>query len=81
MRTRAQRAKQWNIGFRLDAEEADRLVLSLKLFERLAFEPSLAGWEGLGLVVQAYQKRARAVIAQLADLARAAAARRFRCAW
>jgi len=66
----AQQAKHWNIGFTFDAEEADRLVLSLKLFERLAFEPSLAGWEGLGIVVQAYQKRARAAIAKLIQLAR-----------
>jgi RHH-type proline utilization regulon transcriptional repressor/proline dehydrogenase/delta 1-pyrroline-5-carboxylate dehydrogenase len=66
----AQEAKRWNIGFTFDAEEADRLVLSLKLFERLAFEPSLAGWEGLGIVVQAYQKRTRATIAKLIQLAR-----------
>jgi len=66
----AEAAKQWNIGLTLDAEEADRLVLSLKLFERLAFEPSLEGWEGLGLAVQAYQKRTRAVIERLVSLAR-----------
>jgi RHH-type proline utilization regulon transcriptional repressor/proline dehydrogenase/delta 1-pyrroline-5-carboxylate dehydrogenase len=45
-------------------------VLSLKVFERLAFEPSLQGWEGLGLAIQAYQKRTRAVIEKLASLAR-----------
>ncbi len=66
----ARRAKAHNIGLTLDAEEADRLVISLKLFERLAAEPSLAGWSGLGLAVQAYQKRTRAVIAKLAALAR-----------
>ena len=66
----AQQAKAHEIGLTLDAEEADRLVLSLKLFERLASEPSLKGWEGLGLAVQAYQKRARGVIAKLAALAR-----------
>jgi RHH-type proline utilization regulon transcriptional repressor/proline dehydrogenase/delta 1-pyrroline-5-carboxylate dehydrogenase len=66
----AQAAKKWNIGFTFDAEEADRLVLSLKLFEKLAFEPSLAGWEGLGVVVQAYQKRTRSTIAKLIQLAR-----------
>lgn len=66
----AEAAKQWNIGLTIDAEEADRLVISLKLFERLALEPSLAGWEGLGLAVQAYQKRTRALIEQLAVLAR-----------
>ncbi|HCK82961.1 MAG TPA: bifunctional proline dehydrogenase/L-glutamate gamma-semialdehyde dehydrogenase, partial [Hyphomonadaceae bacterium] len=63
-------AKRWNIGLTLDAEEADRLVLSLKLFEQLALEPSLKGWEGLGLAVQAYQKRTRALIERLALLAR-----------
>lgn len=66
----AQQAKSHNIGFTLDAEEADRLVISLKMFERLVFEPSLAGWEGLGLAVQAYQKRTRAVIEKLTTLAR-----------
>jgi RHH-type proline utilization regulon transcriptional repressor/proline dehydrogenase/delta 1-pyrroline-5-carboxylate dehydrogenase len=66
----AESARNWNIGLTLDAEEADRLVLSLKLFERLALEPSLAGWEGLGLAVQAYQKRARPLIERLKALAR-----------
>ncbi|GAM98040.1 proline dehydrogenase [alpha proteobacterium U9-1i] len=66
----AQDAKRWNIGLTLDAEEADRLVLSLKIFERLAGEPSLAGWTGLGLAVQAYQKRTRDVLARLTQLAR-----------
>jgi RHH-type proline utilization regulon transcriptional repressor/proline dehydrogenase/delta 1-pyrroline-5-carboxylate dehydrogenase len=63
-------AKAWNIGLTFDAEEADRLVLSLKLFERLALEPSLKGWEGLGLAIQAYQKRTRPLIERLASLAR-----------
>lgn len=63
-------AKKHNIGMTLDAEEADRLVLSLKLLERLAFEPSLAGWSGLGLAIQAYQKRTRALIERLVKLAR-----------
>ncbi|MBI3439894.1 MAG: bifunctional proline dehydrogenase/L-glutamate gamma-semialdehyde dehydrogenase PutA, partial [Proteobacteria bacterium] len=66
----AEQAKRYNIGFTLDAEEADRLVISLKMFERLAFEPSLAGWEGLGLAVQAYQKRTRTLIEKLTTLAR-----------
>ncbi len=66
----AQAAKKWNIGLAIDAEEADRLVLSLKLFEKLALEPSLKDWEGLGIVIQAYQKRTRALIARLAQLAR-----------
>ncbi|MBL8531980.1 MAG: L-glutamate gamma-semialdehyde dehydrogenase [Hyphomonadaceae bacterium] len=66
----AESAKAWNIGLTLDAEEADRLVLSMRLFERLALEPSLKGWEGLGLAIQAYQKRTRALIERLVSLAR-----------
>jgi len=66
----AQAAKRHDIGLTLDAEEADRLVLSLKLFEQLAQEPSLVGWEGLGLAVQAYQKRTRAAIERLVAVAR-----------
>ena len=62
-------AAKANIGLCLDAEEAHRLVISLKLFERLAREPSLKDWTGLGLAVQAYQKRARAVLEKLAALA------------
>ena len=57
------------IPLTIDAEEADRLVLSLELFERLAREPTLAGWDGLGLAVQAYQKRALAVCDWVAALA------------
>ncbi|MGZ3315266.1 MAG: bifunctional proline dehydrogenase/L-glutamate gamma-semialdehyde dehydrogenase PutA [Caulobacteraceae bacterium] len=58
-----------DINLTLDAEEADRLVLSLKLLERLAREGELGDWRGLGLAVQAYQTRAPQVIAALADLA------------
>jgi RHH-type proline utilization regulon transcriptional repressor/proline dehydrogenase/delta 1-pyrroline-5-carboxylate dehydrogenase len=61
-------AKTANIGLTVDAEEADRLELSLDLFEAVAREPGLTGWDGLGLAVQAYQKRALAVIDWLADL-------------
>ncbi|MFN3834459.1 MAG: bifunctional proline dehydrogenase/L-glutamate gamma-semialdehyde dehydrogenase PutA [Glycocaulis sp.] len=71
----AQAAKAANIGFCLDAEESDRLVISLVILERLAHEPSLAGWNGLGLAVQAYQKRAQDVIARLAELGRASGRR------
>ena len=63
-------AAKANIGLCLDAEEAHRLVISLKIFERLAREPSLKDWTGLGLAVQAYQKRARAVIERLAALSK-----------
>jgi RHH-type proline utilization regulon transcriptional repressor/proline dehydrogenase/delta 1-pyrroline-5-carboxylate dehydrogenase len=66
----ARRARGHDIGLNIDAEEADRLDLSLDLFERLAADPALAGWNGLGFVAQAYQKRARAVIDWLIDLAR-----------
>lgn len=64
-----QQAAEANINLCLDAEEADRLVISLKLFERLAREPALKEWRGLGLAVQAYQKRAMGVIEQLVRLA------------
>src|SRR5271155_4427840 len=63
-------ARQAGIGFTIDAEEADRLELSLDLVEGLALAPDLAGWDGLGLAVQAYQKRALPVIDWVADLAR-----------
>ena len=62
-------ARAAGTGFTIDAEEADRLELSLDLVEALALAPELAGWDGLGLAVQAYQKRALAVIDWLADLA------------
>ncbi|MBO9574670.1 MAG: bifunctional proline dehydrogenase/L-glutamate gamma-semialdehyde dehydrogenase PutA [Sphingobium sp.] len=65
----AEIAAQHDLNFAIDAEEADRLVLSLKLFERLTREPSLRGWAGLGIVVQAYQKRGLAVIEMLRELA------------
>src|SRR5215469_12628447 len=63
-------ARRAGIGFTIDAEEADRLELSLDIFERLALAPDLAGWDALGLAVQAYQKRALPLIEWLADLAR-----------
>jgi len=71
LRQLALQAKQANLAFCLDAEEADRLALSLKLLDRLAADPALQGWDGLGLAVQAYQKRARDVISAVAALARA----------
>ncbi len=63
-------AKRYDIGLNIDAEEADRLELSLDLMEALAFDPDLAGFDGIGFVVQAYQKRCPFVIDYLADLAR-----------
>ena len=65
-----QRARRHDIGLNIDAEESERLELSLDLLERLCFEPSLAGWHGIGFVVQAYSKRCPAVIDFLVDLAR-----------
>jgi RHH-type proline utilization regulon transcriptional repressor/proline dehydrogenase/delta 1-pyrroline-5-carboxylate dehydrogenase len=65
-------AKGYDIGFNIDAEEADRLELSLDLLESLALDPQLAGWNGLGLVVQAYGKRCPFVIDWIIDLARRA---------
>ena len=63
-------AAQYDINFTMDAEEADRLALSLKLLDRLAHEPDLGGWTGLGLAVQAYQKRCPEVIRRVAELAK-----------
>ncbi|WP_336292149.1 trifunctional transcriptional regulator/proline dehydrogenase/L-glutamate gamma-semialdehyde dehydrogenase [Cronobacter dublinensis] len=62
-------ARQYDIGINIDAEEADRLEISLDLLEKLCFEPELAGWNGIGFVIQAYQKRCPFVIDYLIDLA------------
>ena len=64
----AELACRYDIGLNIDAEEADRLELSLDLLERLCFEPALAGWNGIGFVIQAYQKRCPAVVDWLVDL-------------
>ncbi|AWN34448.1 bifunctional proline dehydrogenase/L-glutamate gamma-semialdehyde dehydrogenase PutA [Methylobacterium radiodurans] len=63
-------ARAHEIGLNIDAEEADRLDLSLDILAALAADPRLSGWDGLGFVVQAYGKRAPAVIAFAIDLAR-----------
>ena len=63
-------AKAYDIGLNIDAEEADRLELSLDLLESLAVDPELTGWQGLGFVVQAYGKRCPFVIDWIIDLAR-----------
>jgi RHH-type proline utilization regulon transcriptional repressor/proline dehydrogenase/delta 1-pyrroline-5-carboxylate dehydrogenase len=70
LRTLALLARRYDIGLNIDAEEADRLEISLDLLERLCFEPELEGWNGVGFVVQAYQKRALFTIDWLIDLAR-----------
>jgi RHH-type proline utilization regulon transcriptional repressor/proline dehydrogenase/delta 1-pyrroline-5-carboxylate dehydrogenase len=64
-----QAAFERNIPLTIDAEESERLELSLKLIEKVAFHPSLKDWQGLGLAVQAYQKRAGKVIEFIADIA------------
>ncbi|MEL7486450.1 MAG: proline dehydrogenase family protein [Pseudomonadota bacterium] len=58
LRNLAVAAKKANIGFNIDAEEADRLDLSLDLIDALMRDDALAGWTGFGVVVQAYQRRA-----------------------
>jgi len=65
----AKLAKSYDIGFNIDAEESDRLELSLDIFEALALDSDLDGWHGLGFVVQAYGKRCPFVIDWLIDLA------------
>ena len=71
----AQLAKANGIGMTIDAEEADRLELSLDVVSAVFADPSLAGWNGFGLAVQAYQKRAPFVIDWLAETARASGRR------
>ena len=63
-------AAQRGIGLTIDAEEADRLDLSLDVLEALARDSGLAGGHGLGLAVQAYGRRAPLVIDWVAELAR-----------
>lgn len=65
-------ALSYDIGLNIDAEEMDRLELSLDLLESLALDPDLAGWNGLGFVVQGYGKRCPLVIDWIIDLARRA---------
>ena len=60
----------YGIGLNIDAEESDRLELSLDLLEALALDPAFAGWDGIGFVVQAYGKRAPFVLDWIVDLAR-----------
>jgi RHH-type proline utilization regulon transcriptional repressor/proline dehydrogenase/delta 1-pyrroline-5-carboxylate dehydrogenase len=66
----AVQAKEKNIGLTVDAEEADRLELSLEVFARVFADSALTGWEGFGLAVQSYQKRAPYVLDWLAQLSR-----------
>jgi RHH-type transcriptional regulator, proline utilization regulon repressor / proline dehydrogenase / delta 1-pyrroline-5-carboxylate dehydrogenase len=64
-------AKADNLQLTIDAEEADRLELSLDIIGHALADPSLSGWDGFGLAVQAYQKRAPAVIDWAIETARA----------
>jgi RHH-type proline utilization regulon transcriptional repressor/proline dehydrogenase/delta 1-pyrroline-5-carboxylate dehydrogenase len=66
----ARKARDHDLNFTVDAEEADRLELTLAVIAAVFGDPSLRGWEGFGLAVQAYQKRAPAVIDWLDDTAR-----------
>ncbi len=65
----AQKAKSYDLNFTVDAEEADRLELSLEVIEAVIADPSLADWKGFGLAIQAYQKRAGSVIDAIAAMA------------
>jgi RHH-type proline utilization regulon transcriptional repressor/proline dehydrogenase/delta 1-pyrroline-5-carboxylate dehydrogenase len=75
LKTLALLARRYGIGLNIDAEEADRLEISLDLLEALALDPDLAGWDGIGFVVQAYGKRCPFVVDWLVDLARRAGRR------
>ena len=66
----AQLAKKYNIGLTVDAEESERLDLSLDIIESVFKDESLGEWDGFGLAVQSYQKRAFAVLDWVADLAK-----------
>ena len=67
----AKLAKEHNIGLTIDAEEANRLTLSLEVFNKVYSDPALQEWEGFGLAVQAYQKRALFTVRWVIALARA----------
>ncbi|WP_413876044.1 bifunctional proline dehydrogenase/L-glutamate gamma-semialdehyde dehydrogenase PutA [Albidovulum sp.] len=70
VRDLARAAARARMGFNIDAEEADRLGLSLKVIEAVLADPELKGWDGFGVVVQAYGRRAGAVIDWLYGLGR-----------
>jgi RHH-type proline utilization regulon transcriptional repressor/proline dehydrogenase/delta 1-pyrroline-5-carboxylate dehydrogenase len=61
-------AKEYDIGLTVDAEESERLEISLDIIEKVYSDPDLDGWDGFGLAVQAYQKRAIFVIEWLREL-------------
>ena len=63
-------ARDGDVGFTIDAEEADRLDISLDVIEAVSGDPAIAGWDGFGVAIQAYQKRTLPLIDWLADMAR-----------
>lgn len=65
----ALQAAQANLGFTIDAEEADRLALSLEVIEAVLSDESLKGWDGFGVVIQAYGRRTGDVIKAVYDMA------------
>jgi RHH-type proline utilization regulon transcriptional repressor/proline dehydrogenase/delta 1-pyrroline-5-carboxylate dehydrogenase len=71
VRDLARKAKGYELNFTVDAEEADRLELSLDVIAAVLADPALEGWIGFGLAIQAYQKRAFAVIEHVEALAKA----------
>ncbi len=68
LRSLALLAKSAGMGLNIDAEEADRLAISMDVIETVLSEPALAGWDGFGVVVQAYGKRAGATLDYLYEL-------------
>ena len=68
LRALAAMAAEQNMGFCVDAEEADRLDLSLEVLEAVACDPALKDWQGFGLAIQAYQKRCARLVDWLAAL-------------
>ena len=67
----ARAAKDHDLNLTVDAEEADRLELSLEMVAAVLADPSLRGWDGFGLAIQAYQKRAHAVVDWVGEIATA----------
>ena len=77
----ARMARAHDLNFTVDAEEADRLELTLDVIAAVLPDPSLRGWDGFGLAVQAYLKRAPAVIDWLDETAQRRSAAASWCDW
>lgn len=71
LKTLAHKAANYGLPLTVDAEEVSRLDLSIQIFEQVFTSRELSGWDGLGLAVQAYQKRALPLIDYLAELSHA----------